>query len=151
MNNIKNIILISSLVMMSGCATMDKPELPPSTVVRNQLVFVTLPDDFFTIPDNIPSIDVSTATQKEVASWITSNEQRTQMLENKMLQLKNYFISTYDLLKTNAGDNVIVVDTTKSDTDNAQTIKDAVEKPVTVPPISGVPFGKTSHTPSKNL
>ncbi len=133
-NKIKNLILISSLTLITaGCATsLEKPELPASTLVRNQLVLVTLPDNLFDIPDNIKPLDVDKATQREVADWVLQNEKRTNILENKLLELRRYFVSTYDLLISNS-ENVIVIDTTKSEEFNKKTIEEANKKPVVVP------------------
>lgn len=138
MTSIKNTILAVTLIsLLSGCAFLQqKPveQLPPETIVRNQLVFVSLPEDFFIVPDNVLPLDLATATQKDVASWLAKNESRTERLENKILQLKNYYISTYELLKSEAGkENVIVVDVTKSDEFNKKVIQDISTKKIVVP------------------
>lgn len=131
-NNIILVVLFSAVLAGCGGQTV-KPDLPPSTIVRNQLVLVTPPEDFFAIPDNIPSLDTSKATQREVADWVTQNEKRTNELENKILELRNMFVKTYDLLKANSS-NVIAIDTTKSDEFNKKTIEEANKKPVVLPP-----------------
>jgi hypothetical protein len=138
MKSIKNIILaITFIPFLGACSFMQqKPveQLPAETIVRNQLVFVSLPEDFFIVPDNVLPLDLATATQKDVASWLAKNESRTEKLENKILQLKNYYISTFDLLKSEAGkENVIVVDVTKSDDFNKKVIQDVSTKKVVVP------------------
>lgn len=134
MNNKNNLLFSGILVLfLFGCGGNPvKPELPQSTTVRNQLVMITLPDDFFVIPDNIPSLDTATATQREVATWVVENEKRTNTLENKILELRQYFVNVYDLLKKNS-ENVIVIDVTKSEENNSKIIKDANDKPIIVP------------------
>lgn len=129
-----NTLLIAMLIVaLSGCAATEvKPDLPPTTTVRNQLVLVTVPETFFEIPDNVPSLDTSKATQREVADWVVQNEKRTNELENKILGLRQMFVKTYDLLKSST-ENVIVIDTTKSDEFNKKTIEEAVKKPIIVP------------------
>ena len=134
MNKTYNVILTIFLASaLSGCIiTPVKPELPPTTTVRNQLVLVTVPETFFEIPDNVSSLDTSKATQREVADWVVQNEKRTNELENKILGLRQMFVKTYDLLKSST-ENIIVIDTTKSDEFNKKTIDEAVKKPIIVP------------------
>lgn len=114
-NSIRNIALIAACVFaLGGCETM-KP-LPEKTVVKNQVVLVSLPEEFYSIPNNVPAPDVETASQKDVAEWIAKNELRTVVLENKMIQLKNYEIFAFNLLTSiNGKDSVLVVDPTKKD------------------------------------
>lgn len=132
MNN-KNLILIAlTIIILTGCGgeTNVKP-LPPTEIFRNQLVLVTVPEDFFQIPDNIPPVDTSKMTQREVAEWVAKNEHRTNVLENKILGLRELFVKSYDLIKSTTS-NVIVIDTTKSDEFNKKTLEEANKKPIVV-------------------
>jgi hypothetical protein len=128
------IFLIS--ITLSGCSLFQvKPDvLPPEVVVRNHAVLVSLPDDFFKVPDNIEPLDVSTASQKEVAIWLVNNEKRTQELENKIMAFRNSYISVYELLQEALGkENVILIDPSKSNEVNKSSIKDGVSKSSEVP------------------
>ena len=133
--------------MIGGCANQVKPDLPQATVVKNQLVFVTVPSALFDIPMNVTAWNAD-GTQKDVASWILDNEKRTETLENKMIQLRNYFANTYELLKSQAGDNIIIIDSSQSDDFNKQAVKAALDKPV-VPPEAVTPPDATKSPPPK--
>ena len=151
MKFIKNIIIISGLTLtLGGCAfDQTKPDLPPATIVKNQLVFVTVPSELFDVPANVDAWNAD-GTQKDVASWLTNNEKRTELIENKMIQLRNYFANTYDLLKSQAGDNVIIIDSSQSDEFNKTTVKAALDKPI-VPPETIAPPVETKKTEDKGI
>lgn len=109
----KKLLLITSILLsLGGCAAFG-PKLPDNTVVKNKVVLISLPDDFYNIPDNVSPPDLNNPTQRDVSDWITRNELRTSLLENKLLTLKNYYIFSYNLLSSlNGKDSVIVVDPT---------------------------------------
>lgn len=95
---------------LSACAT----PLPSNTVVKDKIVMMVLPDDSFTIPNNVDA-PPSNASQKDVANWIVKNDARTSYLENKILELKQVYASTYALLVKQFGnDSVVVVDPSKA-------------------------------------
>jgi hypothetical protein len=135
--NVKSILMLTLVaITLSGCSLFQvKPDaLPPEVIVRNHAVLVSLPDDFFKVPDNIEPLDISTASQKEVAIWLVNNEKRTQELENKIMAFRNSYISVYNLLQDALGkENVILVDPSKSDDINKASINSGVSKSSEVP------------------
>jgi hypothetical protein len=111
---IKTIVTTISIgILLAGCNLMPTKELPPEVIVKNRVVLISLPQEFYSIPDNIEAPDMESATQRDVAEWITRNELRTTILENKLIQLRNYYVFSQNLLASvNGQDSVIVVDPT---------------------------------------
>jgi hypothetical protein len=127
----KNYILpfIAALFLV-GCAS--NPELPSSVIVKNKIVMIALPDEFLSVPPPVDKVNFSEATQADVAEWNLKSEERTMKLEDKLIQLKNYFILTYNLMvKMNGKDNVIVVDPLKLETKPEEAV---IAKPAPPPP-----------------
>ncbi len=144
----KKIITISLLTLfLAGCGgEMNVKPLPQQEIFRNQLVIVSVPEEFFKIPNNIPPLNTETMTQRDVASWVIQNEKRTNELENKLIELRDLFARTYELVK-NSTNNVIIIDTTKSDEFNKKTIEEANKKPI----IIDVPQEKIENNKDKGF
>jgi PBP1b-binding outer membrane lipoprotein LpoB len=82
----KRILMILALcAFMAGCATApDQCNVKPSVVVQDHYVVSPIPAADLVIPPQVPDIDMTTATQKDVASWIVDTEGRSNDMEIKL-------------------------------------------------------------------
>jgi hypothetical protein len=78
------------LFLLSGCTETIKP------VKEYERVIVYPPEQLLQIPPKPYSIDVDRMTQKDVAHWILSNEERTMQLESQIKLLKEFFEKVED-------------------------------------------------------
>lgn len=67
--------LLSVLIVtgvLAGCSTT--PPLVPPVTVRTEIVKVTVPETFLSDPPLVTPLNLKTATQKDVARWITEKD-----------------------------------------------------------------------------
>lgn len=78
------ILLVLSLV---GCKTAPE-KVVPSVLVQYKYVAAPIPEELLVIPSNVEPIDLTTATQKDVADWLARSEGRKRDLETKLRLIK---------------------------------------------------------------
>lgn len=85
----KYLAIFAVLFSLAGCATTAPTKVEPSVVVQYKYVTLPLPDGALAIPANVEPINLSTATQKDVADWLARSEGRTRDLEEKLRTIKS--------------------------------------------------------------
>jgi hypothetical protein len=86
----KKILFILALALsLAGCET-NPPKVEPSIIIKYKYVAAPIPADHLVIPPKVEKIDLSTATQREVADWLARSEGRTKDLETKLNQIKKF-------------------------------------------------------------
>jgi len=88
----KTILILSILILLSGCSTVCKmcANKNPNIVVKTEYVIRKAPETMFDIPPYSARLNIDGFTQKDIATWITESEGRTQILENKIQALKKF-------------------------------------------------------------
>lgn len=81
----KKLYIALLILALTGCCT--SPTVPP-VIVKDHFITRVLPNEHLEIPDYGPSIDVKTATQKDVAAWVVQTEQRMSNMETKLKKIK---------------------------------------------------------------
>lgn len=78
-------LLIAGAValLLAGCQTTD-PKVEPSVIIVNKYLIPDLGPEATAIPDPVPRLDLSTATQADVANWLVEREKRVSLLESKL-------------------------------------------------------------------
>ena len=79
----KLLILVSSLLILHGCASSTGGHVV-ETVTKVERVVLVPPDELLVIPPQVMSIDVEHATQRDVAEWLIKSEQRALQLEHQI-------------------------------------------------------------------
>lgn len=92
----KNIILIAlTALVLVGCNHMPTvPEPAPKVVVEYKYVVRTATKAQKAMPEYTAPIDVVSATQLDLATWITKNEERTLRLEAIIKELIDFYEQT---------------------------------------------------------
>lgn len=75
------------VLLLSGCETLVKRE----TVVETRYIVRTAVEDQKRLPPYPPPIDVKTASQLELAQWITASEERQWRLEAIIAELIKFY------------------------------------------------------------
>lgn len=88
---IKIILTFTITFFLFGCSTMSGPmgSSKENVVIKTEYVSRKAPNDLFEIP-LYPRRLNSTATQKDVASWLVESEGRIEILENNIRALKKF-------------------------------------------------------------
>ena len=73
---------------LAGCAC--QPQVVEKVVVETKYVTTQIPEDHLDIPPQVPSIDITKMSQKDVAAWMIRNEERTIVLENNLKQIRKF-------------------------------------------------------------
>lgn len=84
----KYLAIIMMLTALVGCTTAPA-KVEPSVVVQYKYVAAPIPDDVLVIPASVDPIDLSMATQKDVADWLARSEGRTKDIETKLRTVKS--------------------------------------------------------------
>lgn len=87
-----NIILTFTITfLLFGCGTMNGPmgSLKENVIIKTEYVSRKAPSELFEIP-LYPRRLNSTATQKDVATWLVESEGRIEILENNIKALKKF-------------------------------------------------------------
>lgn len=87
-------IILSAV--LSACKTL--PESEQNTVTRVEYVVKIPPKELMTLPQRPKDINLDTATQSDVASWLISREERMQHLENMIRAIAEFFKSEQDTM-----------------------------------------------------
>jgi hypothetical protein len=88
---IKNILLIASLASLLSACCPDPVKPDPSVVTRTEYVVRQAPADMYQLPPQVVNLDTNKATQKEIAKWIATSEDRNNTLERMIQALQVYF------------------------------------------------------------
>ena len=87
----KALTFIFCAVLLVGCATT-KPETREAAITVQQEYIVRLPPaETMILPPAVPDIDLKTAKQSDVASWIVLKEARIDALESKLKRIAEFF------------------------------------------------------------
>ena len=85
--------LLATLILslsLTGCAHFWKPE---RDVVVEQVYVVRIPPaETMKLPAPVPNLDVSKATQGDVAKWLVKKEDYTTSLEDKLKSIAKFFV-----------------------------------------------------------
>ena len=83
--------LLLSCLLISGCfgTTTVKPE--QVTVKQLEYIIRIPPSQLLELPPPVPTIEVDTAKQSDIARWILANEDRTRALENIIKEIAVFF------------------------------------------------------------
>ena len=84
----KSLLIVAvSVFALSGCAALcPKPEV----ITKIERDVVKVPDEHLIIPDYVNSINYETATEKDVAQWIISSEDRMKRLETQLREIRKF-------------------------------------------------------------
>lgn len=91
------------IAMLSACGTtgeLVKPE--PKIIKQTEYVIKIPPVELLTVPAPVAKIDVDTAKQSDIASWILANELRTKKLEDLLIGIGKFFTAEEGKLKDQA-------------------------------------------------
>lgn len=87
----KKLILILAMLVLAGCASTGTTiPIEPTTVLHYKYIVTTVPAEMLIVPPPVPNIDLTTATDKDVAAWMLDGEQRTEGLEDRLKAVKTY-------------------------------------------------------------
>jgi hypothetical protein len=93
-------VLVTAL--LSGCAATKPPIIEvPIVVTKQTYMIIEPPKELLTAPDAIPTPDPATATEKEVAIWITQIHGRMSLIESKLNLIGEYIENRILLLENN--------------------------------------------------
>lgn len=84
----KTVLAILLATALTGCAGGAGWRQEPSVIVQYKTEYITIPEDHLVIPDDIPMVDLKTATQKTIAKWIADKEERSIEMEKKLRKIK---------------------------------------------------------------
>lgn len=112
------ILVILIITILSGCATTEPP-VAPSVLIKNTYLIPSLGPDIIELPKNVRPLDLTTATQADLAKWLLENEKRVVELEGKVAAARN--ISGL-LIKKNSlkPDDYKIIELTKKDLTEAK-------------------------------
>jgi len=85
------LLILASAFLLSGCSFFEKNTRPSDVVVKYEYVVRKAPDELYIVPPFVTKLDITTATQKDVAQWVTDNEARMQEIEAKLEQVRKFF------------------------------------------------------------
>lgn len=82
------IILLSSLILV-GCQTCPiQPE--PVVITKTEYIVRKPPEKLLVLPEPVKDIDVDTASQAEVSSWLIDNEAYINELKDKFIGVSKF-------------------------------------------------------------
>lgn len=86
------IILVAT--SLAGCfgTTPTLPKVEEKIVTKVEYVVKIPPKELMTLPAKPASIDTSTATQRDVAAWIISNEEYINTLVNQFIGVSKFLV-----------------------------------------------------------
>jgi hypothetical protein len=80
----KIIVLLSSLLLISGCSLFVKREI----VIQKEYITRSTPSEYFLLPDYPDKIDLETATQKEASLWVTKQYNWAEIVKAKLKEIQ---------------------------------------------------------------
>jgi len=84
----KFLLIITMAFVLVGCGTTPPAKIEPSVVVQYKYVAAPIPEDALVIPEKVQPIDLSVASQKDVADWLARSEGRTNIIEANLRKVK---------------------------------------------------------------
>ena len=125
----KTILILCLLA--SGCSWNNKDIVKPEIVVAKSVQYVVKipPAEALSMPEPVAKVDVDTAKQSDIASWLVSSEARTKALEDKLIGLAAFFKDAQTNLDNKAAEEnkQFQADAIKAQADAANA---AVNKPI---------------------
>lgn len=122
-------LILSLVIFLSACATTPEIVKPEQVVIKEVSYVIRIPPEVLLImPEQVPKIDVDTAKQSTIANWIIDTNERTKMLENKLIEIGKFFKSEQDKLNKQAAEDNLK---NKKDSNEAQSA--AVLDSISVP------------------
>jgi len=95
----KQLLAIIMAAMLAGCVTTQ----PETRLIPNVEYIVRIPpEELAKLPPEVANIDVDTATQADIASWIAQNEKRMNDLENLVIGIMKFLKDEQDKLDKKA-------------------------------------------------
>ena len=82
----KKLLIVIALFVSACTSNAPKTEV----VVEYQYVKTKVPTAFLDIPPYPPALTPTSMTQKDVAEWLLLNEQRTRLLEDNILKIREF-------------------------------------------------------------
>lgn len=79
----KSIILPFMFLCLVSCGST-----PAKVIVKDNYIVRKIPDQLLVIPDQVPPLDLTNATQKSLSAWLIRSEERTMDLETKLKEIK---------------------------------------------------------------
>lgn len=87
----KKLIIIPLIMSVSSCCLFSPPPKPETVYVpKTTYVVREAPSELYDLPAKVPPLDLSKATQKDVALWLTKEYERIVKLEEKLKALKKF-------------------------------------------------------------
>lgn len=83
-------LMAIAISILAGCTT-PPIDVKPKVVVEYKYVTKAIPGELLEIPANVPNIDTSTASDKDVAFWLLEKEERTLAIESKLTKIKSFY------------------------------------------------------------
>lgn len=117
-------------MILAGCAHNQDLVKPEPVVAKSiQYVIKIPPAESLSMPDPVAKIDVDTAKQSDIASWLVASEARTKALEDKLIGIAVFFKDEQTNLDNKAAEEnrQFQADAIKAQADAANA---AVNKPV---------------------
>lgn len=99
----KRIILAALVVVLAGCETM--PVKSEQVLVKHVEYIVKIPPaDLLELPPSVASLnfDDPNIKQSDVGKWIVDSEQRSNVLENKLIGISKFLKGEQDKLDDKA-------------------------------------------------
>lgn len=84
------VLMAIAISFLAGC-TAPPVDVKPKVVVEYKYVTKAIPRELLEVPANVPAIDVSTATDKDIAFWLLEKEERTVEIESKLTKIKSFY------------------------------------------------------------
>lgn len=84
------VLMAFTISFLAGC-TAPPVDVKPKVVVEYKYVTKAIPRELLELPVNVPAIDVSTATDKDIAFWLLEKEGRSVEIESKLTKIKSFY------------------------------------------------------------
>jgi uncharacterized protein YceK len=94
--------------MIAGCSTTETLCKEKPQVVKYKYIVNQVPAKLLEVPAPMYKLDLSTATDKDVALWMIDSEKRAIEIEQKLIQVKTYQDARLKELSTLPADNVLL-------------------------------------------
>lgn len=86
----KKLLVVALLLSLAGCAIA--PVKPvPQVIVETHYVIKIPPAQLMTLPNRVPNINVDTASQYDVSSWLIARNAYTLQLEKQLQDIAIFF------------------------------------------------------------
>lgn len=87
----KQLLIIFTALAFAGCGT-PLVKVERHIVKQKEYIIKIPPSELMTFPAPVPHLDVDSADQADVSSWLLDKEQYTRNLENKLRGIADFFV-----------------------------------------------------------